>query len=162
MFTAYVYQTKLAGPWWDFQIFTLDLLTTHSSFVMKLMGIGVTVTDARYMILENAVGNIRIDQPCLAIDLMFMFAFLIISYPSTYKLKAIFGIGGIIGIHFLNVLRVSGVALVLVKYPDLVWPLVDKHHLIFDTSVYILIFLMFVLFTRLSNKQLKRMENAEV
>lgn len=145
----------LGGPWWDFQIFTLDLLTSHSAFLMKLFGIGVKIVESRYMLLENSVGNIRIDQPCLAIDLMFMFAFLIISYPSSYKLKAIFGIGGIIAIHFLNVLRVTGVAIVLVKYPNRVWPLVDRHHLIFDTSVYILIFLMFVLFTWLSNKYLK-------
>lgn len=144
--------------WWDYvDLPTLDLLTTHSATVMRWFGVDLTV-EGRLMYLANSAGNIRIDSACLALGLMVMFSALIISYPSKIKLKAIFIPVGILVIHILNVIRVSTVGIILAHYPQYKWPFVDKHHLFFDTSVYVFIFLMFVLFTKLSGKKLLAQE----
>lgn len=161
LYSVNVAQNWWGAIWWDYvDIPTLDLLTSHSAAAMQWLGIDLTV-QGRYMFLANNTGNIKIDSACLALGLMVMFTALIISYPSSLKLKLIFIPTGIIVIHLLNVIRVTGVGLILAKYPQYRWPFVDKHHLFFDTSVYVFIFLMFVLFTKFSGKKILVLDEKE-
>ncbi len=154
MYSVNVAKNWWGAFWWEYiDLATLDLLTSHSAAIMKSVGVDLTI-DGRYVHLIKSGGTIRIDSACLANGLMVMFAALIISYPSSLKLKLFFAPAGVVFIHLLNVIRVAGVGIILDKYPQYRWPYVDKHHLFFDTSVYIFIFLMFVLFTRLSGAKL--------
>lgn len=161
LYSVNVAKNMWGAFWWEYvDRATLDLLTQHSAAVMRWAGVDLVVNE-RYMYLANNAGNIRIDSACLAIGLMVMFFALIISYPAKPKLKVIFITVGLLVIHALNVIRVSAVGIILAKYPQYKWPFVDKHHLFFDTSVYVFIFLMFVLFTRLSGKKLLESEQEE-
>jgi exosortase/archaeosortase family protein len=143
------------------------ILIGSTAFLLRITGvpnvIGYSFATIQYSIfLPQTNYVLYLYIPCLGISLMYIYASLIISYPESIKRKVIFVIGGIVIIQVLNVLRLYGLCLLLAQtttgdnYLIKLTPrIVISHEDIFNWVVILIIFFIFVLYTRnlLSHKQ---------
>jgi exosortase/archaeosortase family protein len=82
---------------------------------------------------------------CNGLELLVLYAGLILCLPATRIRKLAYIIGGIIGIEILNILRCVGLILVYLHKPQ--W-LDFSHHYLFTFVVYAFIFWLWYLFSR--------------
>lgn len=80
-----------------------------------------------------------IGEPCNGLKVMGLFALFIIAFPGKHKHKWWFIISGVIIIHLVNALRVSGLTIIAAKWPQY---LDFNHNVTFQVIVYGVIFLM--------------------
>ena len=107
--------------------------------------------------LEKSRG-VRLNYPCLAVDMTFAFLALIAAYPAPLKRKIVVVPAGMAAVQTLNFLRVAG--LVWIAYARPQW-LDFSHHYAFQFTVVGLIFLMFAAWTgRLKTPQSADAANA--
>ncbi len=88
---------------------------------------------------------LNIADPCNGLELLILYAGLILCLPAMRGRKLVYIIGGIIGIEILNVLRCAGLVYVYLQKPD--W-LDYAHHYLFTFVVYAFIFWLWYLFSR--------------
>jgi exosortase/archaeosortase family protein len=88
---------------------------------------------------------LNIADPCNGLELLILYAGLILCLPAMRGRKFVYIIGGIIGIEILNVLRCAGLVYVYLQKPD--W-LDYAHHYLFTFVVYAFIFWLWYLFSR--------------
>ncbi len=93
--------------------------------------------------LEKSRG-VRLNYPCLAVDMTFAFFALIAAYPAPWKRKIFIVPAGMAAVQALNFLRVAGLAWIAYARPQ--W-LDFSHHYAFQFTVVGLIFLMFAWWT---------------
>jgi len=106
-----------------------------------LSALGYTVFNScNWLAIQGAKG-VRIAFPCLGVEMMIVLFALIVSYPAVKAKKALFILGGWVGIHLINILRVTGI--ILTNYYS--YELTSPSHTIFNMSVYGFIILYFLL-----------------
>jgi exosortase/archaeosortase family protein len=86
-----------------------------------------------------------ISNRCLALDLMYTFSVFIIAFFGPWRKKILFIILGILVINLLNVLRVIGLVMTSIYFPQY---LDFNHHLLFTYIVYFFTFIMWVIWIR--------------
>lgn len=85
----------------------LYLLVYPAGFLLNLLGFDTILT---YNSVKIAgAGAVRIAFPCMGIEIMFSLIALILAYPG--RNKGIYLIAGVVGIHIINIFRVTGLAL---------------------------------------------------
>jgi exosortase/archaeosortase family protein len=88
---------------------------------------------------------LSIADVCNALELLVLYAGLILCLPANGNRKLLYIIGGIIGIEIINVIRCAGLVLVYLHKPE--W-LDFSHHYLFTFVVYAFIFWLWYLFSR--------------
>jgi exosortase/archaeosortase family protein len=85
-------------------------------------------------------GGVRLNYPCLAVDVTFAFFALVAAYPAPLKKKLLIVPLGMAGVQALNFVRVAGLVWVAHAHPR--W-LDFSHHYAFQFTVVALIFVIF-------------------
>ncbi len=86
-----------------------------------------------------------ISNHCLALDLMYTFSVFIIAFFGPWRKKIWFIILGILIINALNIIRIVGLVLTDIFYPQY---LNFNHHLLFTYIVYFFTFILWVIWIR--------------
>lgn len=112
-------------------------LLISSEFLLEIFGFETEISGKIMRIVGT--GGIHLDRGCLARNLMGLFTGFIIAYPGSIKHKLWVIPAGLLVINILNVFRISGLAYLVLRFPEYV----DiNHHVIFKYTVYFFIFLM--------------------
>ena len=120
--------------------FLINHLVSSTEFILKSMGYLVfTYSDA---VGIDGTHGVLIGTPCNGLSLFALFAGFIIIFPGKWKQKLIFIPIGLLAIHILNIIRLVGLALVVVYYPN---SLQFNHKYTFTIIVYAFIFLLWMI-----------------
>jgi exosortase family protein XrtF len=85
--------------------------------------------------------GVWVGSNCNAISLFILFLVFIVAYPGNQKHKLWFIPAGLVAIHFLNIMRVTALAIVALKYPAY---LDFNHTYTFTFLVYAFIFMLWM------------------
>lgn len=123
--------------------FLIDHLVKSTSFILELLGYNV-------FMYADAVGidgthGVLIGAPCNGLSLFALFAGFIIIFPGKWVYKLVFIPLGIVLIHVINVLRLVGLALVVLYHPT---SLEFNHKYTFTVIVYIFVFVMWMIWVK--------------
>ena len=120
------------------------LLNSGGHFAM-LFGYEYSIFGKK-MILNQGSGVI-LGFSCIGFSIMSFYLAFILAFPATLKNKIIYGIGGLAVIISLNIMRIGGLAVI---YSRLNYEEVREvhHHAVFNAIVYIVIFIIFIFYTR--------------
>ena len=109
---------------------------------------GTPVYTPQTVIYRGQKSLVGIADPCNGLELFILYLGFILAMPATIGRKLVFGIGGLAVIHMVNLLRCSGLGLVVIsmeKYFDF------AHHYLFKIFIYATIFLLWVAFSKKLN-----------
>ncbi|HET6253219.1 MAG TPA: hypothetical protein VFE32_04070 [Puia sp.] len=128
---------------------TLTLLNPSGGFnavsAVHPKGFGNEGLEPVMAIRSGQTGLLDIADVCNGLELLVLYAGLILCLPANRNRKLLYIVGGIIGIEMLNVLRCASLVLVYLHKPQ--W-LDFSHHYLFTFVVYAFIFWLWYLFTR--------------
>jgi exosortase family protein XrtF len=118
-----------------------------SEWFFGLLGYGTRLLDYHTIQVwdETVNGVVLVAAPCIALEIMFLFAGIILAFPGSWKSKAWFIPTGIFTIFTLNQLRIFGLiflSLYYVEYRDV------SHKLWFQVIVYSAVFALFILYVQ--------------
>jgi exosortase family protein XrtF len=121
-----------------------NLLAENASMFLSLFGFaGDTAPGIHQTIVRiNGVGMVGVGNPCNGLELFALFAGFIFCFPGPWRKKVVFVLLGIIGIHFVNVLRTILLTLIQFKAPQY---LEFNHHYTFTVIVYAFIFYLWII-----------------
>lgn len=88
---------------------------------------------------------IGIADSCNGLNLFMLFLGFILAYPSNIRLKLSFGLGGLIFIFGVNILRCVGLGMVQIHYPNFT---IYAHHYIFNVLTYAVVFFLWIKFSK--------------
>jgi exosortase/archaeosortase family protein len=127
-----------------------DNIVFMSAGILKMLQYDITQYN-EVIIIKGSAG-VAVGPACVGFGLLFGFAGLIISYHGAIKSKLWFIAVGLLGIHTINILRIVILAIISKINND--W--VDfNHKYVFNTIIYIFMFLMFTWWVRYVEKQEK-------
>lgn len=89
--------------------------------------------------------ELRIENGCLALDLMYTFSVFIIAFYGPWKHKLWFIPMGVFVINTLNVLRIVGLSITIMYFPSRLYM---NHHLYFTYIVYFFTFILWVIWIK--------------
>jgi exosortase/archaeosortase family protein len=121
-------------------------LLNSSAQILSWMGF-TTITN-NYELLVAGKGTIRLVYSCLGLGLISFFCAFVIAYPKKLNQKIVFGVTGILGIEFLNIVRFVLLTLFWNKRAN---QIVD-HHTIFNIILYIIIVISLYFWVKHNNK----------
>jgi exosortase/archaeosortase family protein len=136
------------------------VLIGPTGFLLRVTGVpmefGYFVSTVQYYIyLPETDYKIILYIPCLGISLTYIYISLIVAFPETVIKKIKYIIAGIVLIQILNILRLYGLCLLLSRDQSgqnylfkITSNIVVSHESIFNWAVIILIFLIFIRFTK--------------
>ncbi|GAL84041.1 hypothetical protein CHU_0844 [Sporocytophaga myxococcoides] len=114
----------------------LYLLVYPAGYLLSLLGFDTILTYNSVKVVGS--GAVRIAFPCMGIEIMFSFIALILAYPGRNKIKYL--IAGVIGIHIINILRITGLALLRHLNPNMQLPGHDVFNFICYTFIIVLFY----------------------
>ena len=91
-------------------LFVVDLTIAISKFILEILGYAVFTGEERVIGIDGT-GGLWIGDDCNGIALFALFAVFIIAYRGPVKIKLIYMLLGILSLELLNVLRVTGLAI---------------------------------------------------
>lgn len=119
--------------------FYSKLLVTESQFEGQLI-----ISKASHIYYRSRLVMFIADS-CNGLELFILYIIFIIAMPSSLKRKVIFMIGGLMIIHLVNVFRCVGLVALLLYYDEY---FNIAHHYIFKMMVYMVIFFLWVWFSK--------------
>ena len=123
----------------EWSLLLINYILESCSFFLGLLNIETEIIQIdRILRLPGTIG-VTVGEPCIGYDVTALYVALIMSCKGAIKQKLWFIPMGVIIIFFVNVLRISALAL-LVTINQEIWEL--NHKLIFTIVVYVIIFLM--------------------
>lgn len=144
---------KLDGPLTDLTAEltakTLDIFYTNSNFY-TLQDTNSAYSDGwlkheKAVVWKDQQRLIGIADGCNGLNLFMLFIGFILAYPSTIQLKIAIGLGGIILIFGVNILRCVALGLVEINYPNFT---IYAHHYIFNILTYSVVFYLWIKFSK--------------
>ncbi len=128
---------------------TLDIFYTNSYFY-TLQDTKRTYSDGWFENEKSVVWKdqqrlIGIADGCNGLNLFMLFLGFILAYPSTIRLKLFMGLGGLIFIFGVNILRCVGLGMVQIHYPNFT---IYAHHYIFNVLTYAVVFFLWIKFSK--------------
>lgn len=115
----------------------LYLLVYPAGFLLNLLGFDTILT---YNSVKIAgAGAVRIAFPCMGVEIMFSIIALILAYPG--RNKKIYLIAGVSGVHIINIIRVTGLALLRHLDAGMQFPGHDVFNFICYTFIIVLFYL---------------------
>lgn len=133
------------------------LVANHSASVLSILGFdGSTVPGAAQTVIRiQGKEMVGVGNPCNGLELFALFTGFVICFPGSWKQKWWFILIGNAGIHFVNVLRATTLAIIQFKSPE---HLEFNHHYTFTVVVYSFIFLLWVTWANKFSKTGKQEE----
>jgi exosortase/archaeosortase family protein len=132
-----------------------DFIAASSAKCLNLLSPGsdpiTSISDPQYagsMLVQSGKKVFGVMDICNGIDLMFIYAGIIVLLPFSAKRKFVFCIGGIIAIILANVIRITSLYLIYFKYSKDAFDF--SHHYLFTLLMYVLIFYGWILFIKKS------------
>ncbi len=107
-------------------------------------------------IIFDSRGSLRVFSGCSGLKQFAQFALLMLLYPGPRKKKAWYIPAGILLMHVVNLIRLTGLSMVIVKYPPL-WDFF--HDFLFKILFYAVIFAMWVLWVEVISVQRKSVQS---
>lgn len=128
---------------------TLDIFYPNSYFY-TLQDTKRTYSDGWFEHEKSVVWKdqqrlIGIADGCNGLNLFMLFLGFILAYPSNIRLKLSFGLGGLIFIFGVNILRCVGLGMVQIHYPNFT---IYAHHYIFNVLTYAVVFFLWIKFSK--------------
>ena len=96
-------------------------------------------------IYRNEERTLRVADACNGLELMVLYVGFLACFPSAAARKWKFALGGILLIYLLNIIRCAALVLIFVHYRKY---LDFSHHFLFTFVIYLLIFLLWFIFTK--------------
>jgi len=137
LFDTYLIQYSWFLRFWFYPNFLLlkELLFFSTNILSKGFLLEVEVVSTNQFLLEGIL--IEVGKPCLGLQVMYFFSAFIISYPGYWKNKIYFILFGILLINLLNIIRIVGLSLIFLYYPEYG----DfNHHFLFTFIIYTFVF----------------------
>jgi len=131
----------------------LNLLIYPSKFILALLGFDTVTTYNSIKIVGS--GGVRIAFPCLGMEIIFSLMALIIAYPGKNKKRYL--ICGVLGIHCINIVRVTGLTLLKYYDPGIKFP----GHDVFNLICYSFIILIFYWWVKNHSSDLLKSEHKQ-
>jgi exosortase family protein XrtF len=129
--------------------FVIENTTDISIFILKVLGFDVFSSGIRLMGIDGT-GGLWVGNSCNGVSLFALFTGFILAYPGSIKRKLIFIPLGIITIHLCNILRVIGLAITQLYFPEAT----DFNHTYtFTIFVYGYIFLLWMFWVNRLSKE---------
>ncbi|MDQ3190827.1 MAG: archaeosortase/exosortase family protein [Bacteroidota bacterium] len=133
-------------------LLVIDNLIYVSSGILKLLG--YQLIDYPYSAAIRSMGidgahGLWVGDACNGLTLFALFTGFIIAFPGPIKSKLWFIPLGLVSIHFINILRIVGLAVTQLYFPD---SLDFNHTYTFTFLVYGWVFLLWVGWVRLAGK----------
>ena len=120
-------------------------------FVLTIAGFKTEVTyPERKLWLVGASDSIVVAFDCLGVNLFFIFMIFLLAYPGRIKYKSWFLPMGLLGIFFLNALRMAALTVIVAHHPD---QMDLYHHFIFQAIIYLFIFTLWWWFSKLEKQK---------
>jgi len=133
--------------------FTL-MVANHSASLLKFIGLQTTVVpstivaNASLMIDGNVVVNVY--EGCNAINVSILFIAFLFAYKGSLKRTLAFSLVGLISIYLFNLLRVNGLFLVALYFPNHLYLM---HKFVFTGVIYAFVFgLWFIWVTKVNHR----------
>lgn len=106
---------------------------------------GVSLEAAGSRVMYKQWGLVGIGDACNGLELLVLYVGFILAMPVAWKRKMLFTVGGLLGIHLINVFRCAGLA-----YWNMHWTssFDFAHHYLFKAFVYGAIFLLWTWYSR--------------
>jgi len=129
-------------------------VSTHSSNYTTQSVVANVATDNGFTLMPlqkvyfRGHDIVSIEDTCNALELFVLYAGFIVCMPAKIMRKVLFGVGGVIAIYIVNVLRCAGVTYIIIyhpKYADF------AHHYVFTFIVYGLIIGLWLMFSKKLN-----------
>jgi exosortase/archaeosortase family protein len=147
-FVPRAWTLPIVGPNYSrFVHYSMLTLTEASALLLRMMGHGAETFNLRNIDLYESAIDVHIRNFCLGIDMMAMFTALVISFPGKWKNRFWFIPLGLMGIHAINILRVTILCVTTIYFDH--HQFID-HHNIFNGLATLFIFLMFVKWVKMS------------
>lgn len=115
------------STWTLENIFNIDILTKDQTII--------------FMNHENWYSRVTVAPECTSLKQWLHWFFLMLIFPGPWKHKAWYIPLGLVIVEFINVMRVVGISLFLIRFPH---DFELAHEYIFKTMFYVIIFLMWV------------------
>lgn len=146
-----MHNTTFGSVWMTLHNGVRDNIVVVSSWVLRTLQYDLIQYDS-VLIIKGSAG-VEVGPACVGFGLLFGFAGLIISYQGSWKSKLWFIPLGWLGIHTINIIRI--VVLAIISHINNDW--VDfNHKYVFNTIIYIFIFLMWMWWVRFVENQEKK------
>lgn len=149
----YFISVFLFALWIQILIYYTDIETTLANIILYSSKYFLTLLDYSPIIIER---NIRGDNawisllnPCLGIQLMITFIFIILLFKGKITKKFKFIAIGISIIIFINIIRISGLYIYISKNHGLYNGFINTHDL-FNIPVYITVIILWVIFLQIN------------
>ena len=118
----YVGYELILRPWGWLDDLAIGNLSYMGNRILAAMGYAMHPEHAldkgyRTVIIDGSSG-IWIGQECNGLELFALFTGFIIAFPGPWKKKLVYIPLGIVAIHFINLFRVIGLAIVTLSWPD--------------------------------------------
>lgn len=121
------------------------ILFDQSTWVLEhIFNIDILTKDQTIIFLnhENWCSHVTVAPECTSLKQWLHWLFLMLIFPGPWKHKAWYIPLGLVIVEFINVVRVVGISLFLIRFPD---DFELAHEYIFKTMFYFFIFLMWVI-----------------
>lgn len=142
----------IISPYTPLDFWLINSIIDSSEKLLQIMGYTLLESNLLYqyhMGIEGTSGVV-IGNPCDGLSLFILFTAFLVIFKGKWWFKLLFISGGIMIIHFLNVIRVSSLALIVKYAPGSL----DFHHsYTFTLFVYACIFLLWVLRIKIYQKR---------
>ncbi len=121
-------------------------LIAATAFFLQLFG--YTSFIAGWVVGIPQVAAVKVETPCLGINVCLVFIVLIVAYPSAMRgwLQALYLVVGVLIIQIFNIARMVAMVFVIKNR----YQLPIEHHDLFNMVIYAVIFALFYLFISLS------------
>ena len=126
-------------------VFASDILFNQSAWIVKNIFHLNHTTDGQTIWVVTHDGNwgyVEVSPGCTSLKQWMHFIFIMVFFPGPWKHKLWYIPAGIVVIHFVNIIRIVGLSLTLVPWPQ---QFDFFHDYIFKTFFYFMIFIMWVI-----------------
>jgi len=142
------------NPFIDFVYNDITYYLTNSwlystKLFLNLFGYEVSIDIPRKLIILANTAGVILERGCLGRNMMGLFVGFILVYPGNVKTKLWYIPFGLSIIYFLNILRIAGLSLTQLYYPEY---LDLNHHTVFKYTVYTAIFILWAVWISKFNK----------
>jgi exosortase family protein XrtF len=138
----FIYDNWLLKDGW-LDHFLINHLVDATSMILNFIGFD-TFQYADAVGIDGTHG-VLIGAPCNGLELFALFTGFIIIFPGKISNKLVYIPIGVLIIHFLNILRLVGLAVVVLYYPD---SLDFNHKYTFTIIIYGIVFLMWMMWVK--------------
>ena len=142
--TWYAFYQWVVNPNGKLDSFVINSSVASTAALLKFLGYTVFTTHSETIrtVGIDGTNGLWIGDPCDGITLFALFTAFIIAFPGSWKHKAWFIPAGIVCIFGVNVLRITGLCMIVLYHPS--W-LEINHDYIFKIGVYAFIFWLWMI-----------------